>query len=141
MGKSRFVKQRPLTPVQQAYFLKLAFPQFRVVSVRGVLRAVGVLQPTPVSGQYTINLEYRDCRRPKVCVLYPKLRLASGKTKLPHVFKGDDLCLHLPGEWRPEMRISECIFPWISLWLFFYETWLVTGEWLGGGHEPSTGKK
>jgi hypothetical protein len=39
------------------------------------------------------------------------------------------------------MRISEYIVPWISLWLFFYETWLITGEWLGGGHEPNTGKR
>jgi hypothetical protein len=141
MGKSRFPEQRPLTPAQQAYFLTLAFPQFRVLSVRNMLRVVGILQPTPISDQYTIDLEYRDRRRPRVAVLQPKLRLAPGKTKLPHVFRGDDLCLHLPGEWRPDMRISEYILPWISLWFFFYETWLITGEWLGGGHEPSTGKK
>jgi hypothetical protein len=23
------------------------------------------------------------------------------------------------------------------LWLFFYESWLVTGEWQGGGVRPS----
>ena len=141
MGNSSFVKQRPLTPAQQAYFLTLTFPQFHIRGLRSVLHAVGVLQPTPYSDRYTIQLEYRDRRRPKVSVLQPKLRLAPGKTRLPHVFRADDLCLHLPGEWRPEMRISEYIVPWISLWLFFYETWLITGEWLGGGHEPNTGKR
>jgi hypothetical protein len=118
MGNSKFVKQRPLTPALQAYFLTLAFPQFQICGLRNILRAVGVLQPTPNSDQYTIEIEYRDCRRPKVSVLKPKLRIAQGKTKLPHVFSGDDLCLHFPGEWRPEMRISEYIVPWISLWLF-----------------------
>lgn len=141
MGNTRFVEQRPLTPAQQAYFLTLVYPQFHLRGLRNVLRAVGCLQPTPNSDQYTIEIEYRDGRRPRVTVLKPKLRLAPGKTKLPHVFRDDDLCLHLPGEWRPEMRIAEYIVPWISLWLFFYETWLITGEWLGGGHEPSETKK
>ena len=27
--------------------------------------------------------------------------------------------------------------PWVSLWLFFYEIWVVTGEWLGGGHDTA----
>jgi hypothetical protein len=140
MGKSKFRGQRPLTPAEQAYFLTFAFPQFRVLTVRNLLRAVGTLQPTPTCDQYTIELEYCDCRRPRVSVLRPELRLAPGKTKLPHVFAGNDLCLHLPGDWRPDLRISEYILPWISFWLFFYEAWLITGEWLGGGHEPSAGK-
>jgi hypothetical protein len=67
--------------------------------------------------------------------------LAAGHAKLPHVFRENDLCLYLTGEWRPDLKISEYILPWISFWLFFYEVWLLTGEWLGGGHEPTTGTK
>jgi hypothetical protein len=61
MGKSKFRGQRPLTPAEQAYFLTFAFPQFRVLTVRNLLRAVGTLQPTPTCDQYTIELEYCDC--------------------------------------------------------------------------------
>jgi hypothetical protein len=30
--------------------------------------------------------------------------------------------------------VDNTILPWISEWLFFYELWLFTGDWLGGGH-------
>jgi hypothetical protein len=89
-----------------------------------------------MSDAYTIEVDYDPPKRPRVRVLGPKLRLARGKTRLPHVFPKGDLCLHVNGEWRPDQRISEFIIPWISFWLYFYETWLETGEWLGGGHEP-----
>ena len=140
MANSKYFLQRPLTPAQQAYSLKLAFPNFRVIAARHELRFVGTLQPSPTSDRYTIEVEYKVPTQPCVRVVQPQLRLAAGRTKLPHVFKGNDLCLYLTGEWRPDLKISEYIIPWISFWLFFYEVWLVTGEWLGGGHEPTTGK-
>jgi hypothetical protein len=141
MGNSNYVRQRPLTPTQQAYFLKLAFPEFHVITARSELRCSGVLQPSPISDRYTVGLEYKVPTRPRVQVLRPDLRLAPGRTKLPHVFEGNELCLHLRTDWRPDQRISEFIVPWISFWLFFYEVWLATSEWFGGGHEPSGAKK
>jgi hypothetical protein len=140
MANSKYVRQRPLTPAQQAYFLNLTFPKFRIIAARHELRCVGTLQPSPTSDRYTVEVEYKVPTRPCVRIVQPQLRLASGRTKLPHVFKGNDLCLHLTGEWRPDLKISEYIIPWVSFWLFFYEVWLVTGEWLGGGHEPTTGR-
>jgi len=140
MGKNSYGGQRPLTPAQQAYFLKLTFPGFRVVTARSELRCVGRLQPTATSDKYTVELEYKVPSRPRVRVLRPELRLAEGRTKLPHVFPGNELCLYTSPEWRPDQRIDQFIVPWISFWLFFYEVWLVSGEWLGGGHEPSAGK-
>lgn len=35
------------------------------------------------------------------------------------------------------MLISETIVPWASEWLFYFELWLVTKEWMGGGEHPS----
>ena len=43
-------------------------------------------------------------------------------------------------DWRPDQKISEFIIPWIAVWLYFYEVWHITGEWLGGGHEPEGAK-
>jgi hypothetical protein len=34
------------------------------------------------------------------------------------------------------MLYTETIVPWISEWLMYYELWLSTGEWLGGGIHP-----
>lgn len=141
MVPSKYVRQRPLTPAQQAYFLKLAFPGFHIITARHGLVCLGTLQPSPSSDRYTIELDYTAPIRPSVRVVRPKLRLAAGHAKLPHVFRENDLCLYLTGEWRPDLKISEYILPWISFWLFFYEVWLLTGEWLGGGHEPTTGTK
>jgi hypothetical protein len=143
MGRNNraFPQQRPLTPAQQGYFVKLSFPGFQITTTRNQLRCIGVLRPSQIGDAYTVELEYDVPDRPRVHVLRPELRLAEGKTKLPHVFPGNELCLHLYTDWRPEQRISEFIVPWISVWLYFYEVWLITGEWLGGGHEPGTGTK
>jgi hypothetical protein len=135
MGKSKYPKQKPLTPAEQAYFLKLSFPGFRILSARNHLECVWTLRPTAISDTYMIEILYTVPSRPRVRVLKPDLRLAAGKTRLPHVFKENDLCLHIFDDWRPDLRISEFIVPWISLWLRFYEFWLLTGEWIGGGHE------
>ena len=35
----------------------------------------------------------------------------------------------------------ETIVPWASLWLYYYEVWHATGEWLGGGEHPIARKK
>jgi hypothetical protein len=39
------------------------------------------------------------------------------------------------------MFIAGTIICWTALWLFFYETWLITGEWEGEGEEPQLGTK
>ena len=38
---------------------------------------------------------------------------------------------------NPRMLIANTTLPWTAEWLFFYELWLVTGEWDGGGHWPT----
>lgn len=107
------------------------------MTVRNKLVCEGTLRPTATSDSYTVRLEQRNSGRPRVSVLRPELQLALGKARLPHVFEENDLCLHLPGDWHSYLRIADWIIPWASLWLFFYEVWLRTGEWLGGGHEPN----
>jgi hypothetical protein len=74
---------------------------------------------------------------PRVEVLSPKLELAEGKKEIPHMYNQKRLCLHYPKyrEWTPKKLLSKTIIPWISDWLYHYESWLATGEWLGGGIE------
>ena len=65
---------------------------------------------------------------------------------LPHVYwrhprtplLGPFLCLFdaESKQWSSESSIALTTVPWTALWLSFFEGWLVTGHWCGGGvHE------
>ncbi len=97
----------------------------------------GSITPSPLSEKYEVRIEYDFNRRPVVKIVSPGLRLLPDSTQLPHTYEGDVLCLYYPkrGEWKAELPIADYIVPWISMWLYFYEVWLATGEWLGGGTE------
>jgi hypothetical protein len=76
---------------------------------------------------------------PQVYVVSPKpLVLAKGAEKLPHTYdtKRQRLCLFKPhcGEWNSSMLIADTIVHWAIEWLYYYENWVYTGKWLGGGH-------
>lgn len=99
------------------------------------------VQPSSLSTKYTIKLVYRYGVTPKVWVVSPKpLALAEGETSLPHVYSTQEqqICLFYnveeeDKEWRQDMILANTVVPWISEWLYFYELWLITGTWLGGG--------
>lgn len=58
--------------------------------------------------------------------------------RIPHTFKDNNLCVHKRGEWDSTKLIQDTIIPWVSLWLYYYEIWKITGEWLGGGHQVNS---
>ncbi len=93
----------------------------------------GTLQPTDVSPRYQVSIEYELWCSPKVRVVDPPL-----VEKPPHVYPGGILCLYHPDdwEWDGQQIIAHTIVPWTAGWLFFYELWLDTEEWLGpeAGH-------
>lgn len=96
--------------------------------------------PTPLSRRYLVRIEYRQGDKPLVFVDRPDLVELSGGRRLPHVYKQRPtrLCLYFPstGEWKASMRIDLTIVPWALLWLFYFEEWLDTDEWKGGGLHP-----
>ena len=104
---------------------------------------IGDLKPTKYSQAYKIKIVYKIKESPKVTVVKPKLLLAKGKHQLPHVYTGNELCLFLPKkrEWNSNKFIAYTIIPWTSLWLSYYEDWLYTGEWKGGGEHPNRKQK
>jgi len=97
-------------------------------------------RPTAVSRSYTIRISYKQGDQPIADVLRPNLLELSGGRKIPHLYSQAPprLCLYLPSafEWTPSMRISETIVPWVNLWLFFFEEWLISNDWKGGGVHP-----
>jgi hypothetical protein len=102
----------------------------------GSLSWTGSLQPTPLSVIYTVRLEYdeRD-PRPRVTVLDPPLERPAGKS-LPHVYEGEELCLYYDEFDCEQDLLADTVVPWASEWLYYYESWVTTGEWHGGGIHP-----
>jgi hypothetical protein len=95
--------------------------------------------PTLLSREYLLRIEYRRGDVPRVIVREPDIAaLASGRD-IPHVYKDPlRLCLYLPGsgEWDGAMRIDETFVRWAAVWLYYFEEWLASDEWKGGGVHP-----
>lgn len=112
-----------------------------VLPANGGFVATGSVRPDLLARQYRVALAY-DGLTPVVHVLNPPLRRRQEDEPIPHTYPGDRLCLYHPEyrEWTPRVLIANTIIPWISEWLYWYEIWLATGEWRGGGEHPEGGK-
>lgn len=134
-------RRTPLTAAQQYVNLR-ANP---LSSGDGVLRAGAFIwrfdaSPSPLSRVYRIRIEMACDLPPRVFVDDPDIEVLAGGRDLPHVYRNPTrLCLYLPGtqEWQPWMRLDLTIVPWTALWLFYFEDWLASGEWKGGGMHPA----
>lgn len=100
---------------------------------------VGEVQPTIVSPTYKARIVYQQGKNPEVRIIEPELRLFPGKKSLPHVFNnsGDPLCLFFFYEFNNRKDLlSETVIVWVTWWLYYYEIWLQTGEWVARGTHP-----
>jgi hypothetical protein len=128
----------PLSIHKQSAYMKLYYPEFNCRVKRGRLVCRGFVQPTSLHNIYRVRIVYRVGDPPEVWVEEPKLRRRHPDERIPHTYSDDRPCLYLPGsgEWSPDKKLALTIVPWLSLWLFYYESWLVTGAWQGGGVHP-----
>jgi hypothetical protein len=98
------------------------------------------VSPSPLSRTYRAKLVYQEGETPKVFVLAPDLHALAGDRPLPHVYEQNPprLCLYLPGthEWTADSLLARTVVPWTSLWFRYFEDWLSSGEWRGGGVHP-----
>ena len=101
------------------------------------------LVPSEFGRIYTCELRLTpDARPPEMFVLDPNLRALAAEEALPHIYPskgpGTKLCLWWPKqrEWLPQMKLSETYIPWTSEWLWYFEDWLATAIWSGGGEHP-----
>lgn len=109
----------------------------------------GTIQPTPFSREYQVAIKYTLSHSPVCIVKSPDLSVLAADKVIPHTYqnqtgiKGTQLCLYLPSikkknkisEWQPTMYLAETILPWASIWLLYFEFWLHSGVWDGGGIE------
>ena len=109
------------------------------IEVIGRTRTVNVyihLSPTENSEVYIIKFSVQVGRKSvKVIPVKPHIGREVNGRKVPHMYKDGSLCLYYPkwSEWKYTDKWTETLVPWACLWLHYYEIWLVTDEWLGGG--------
>lgn len=134
-------ERKVLTLAQQHLFLR-ANPL--LIGAEGRLAATELVWdfdacPDPLSRTYRLRLHYALDTTPAVTVVSHDLRALRGGRTPPHLYHDPDrLCLYLPGtsEWDQTQRLDQTIVPWSFLWLAYFEHWLATDEWDGGGEHP-----
>ncbi|MDM8292062.1 hypothetical protein [Faecalicoccus pleomorphus] len=135
------LKNKELPLSLQAIFLKREYPNSICKVSRSQLVWHGLIKPSPLSREYNIRMICDGKKRPKV-ILYGENVKGLDDPNFPHNFGINQkkqevtICLHYSFEFDYSMRIVDTIIPWIQEWLYFYKIWLITGEWLGGGHSP-----
>lgn len=95
---------------------------------------------SPLSREYLMRLEFRQGGTPEIFAIDPDPVSLSAGRRVPHVYSEAPtrLCLYLPGafEWEPWMHLDETLIPWAALWLHYFEDWLISDDWKGGGKHP-----
>lgn len=128
----------------------LRLPSARLQIGRGrMLRYWFSLAPSAYSRVYRCLLRIPRDGSPQMNVLEPDLQLLAAPTgqPIPHVYPtasaGTSLCLWLPRnhEWQPQMKLADTYLAWTAQWLNYFEEWLYTGEWAGGGVHPESKRK
>lgn len=121
----------------QAAAIKAKFDTIKIEYSNNMLVWEGYLQPTVISRKYKVLLIYYSSMFPEVYVLEPSRLRRGPNDKLPHVYSKEEqrLCLFLRRErkWTPSKLLATTVIPWAAEWLYFYEIWIITGKWKGGG--------
>ena len=135
------MENKTITPIQQFNILRHEFPESTGSVHCGTMRWFGEFTPSALSDTYKLKITYKLGQTPKVYIVSPKpLPLAEGVKRLPHTYNYSNgkqqLCLFFPkaGEWKPYMPIATTIVHWAVQWMYYYEIWVTTGTWMGGGH-------
>jgi len=138
-------RQRILNPLQQLISLRKHDPGGDGGVRRDRLEWVTTIRATPVSRYYRVKLQQTIGSHPRIQVLAPSLKdLAAGK-EIPHLYDQEKevLCLYFPAaaEFDGTKAIATQILPWAAMWFYYFEDWLVTGEWAGGGIHPGESRR
>jgi hypothetical protein len=134
------IKIRNKTIAEQFASMKNRYPQFvTTFTSHDSISVIGTLKPTSRSITYSFVLNYSMRDTPKIRITSPELKKNSNGEEIPHVYSGKNLCLYYPKyyEFSRTDFLCDTIIPWTSLWLYYYEIWHITNNWLGGGIHPN----
>ncbi len=136
--QNNFIKNRAISLPCQKINLYKSFPDSKCYIVRNKLVWKAKVSPSPLSRIYNAELYYTIHDRPKMYIVGNELQKLDD-VNFPHKYKIDKenkrvlLCLYRYNEFSNCKLLSNTIIPWTIEWLYHYEIWLTTGNWLGGG--------
>lgn len=136
--KSKF-RIKDKTIAEQVSAMRFKYPQFTTDFIsHSSMKVTGKLQPTSRSCGYEFVLKFNLVDSPKTKIVSPMLLKNHKGAEVPHLYSTENLCLYHPQyrEFNRRDLLCDTIIPWTSLWLYYYEVWHLTGEWLGGGEHP-----
>jgi len=96
------------------------------------------VKPFPFSKIYQVLLIWDFSQNnPKVYILNDEVHIVAKERIIPHLYSQDklQLCLYKPSYNQFSMNMSLCktIIPWTYLWISYYEEWVYSDKWKGGG--------
>ena len=143
MAHKDFIPKKKIRLFDQMMTLRATYPSASCEIRNGTLFWMGKVRPTPLSREYTVALIYNGPQKPKVWVIGEELQRIDDPD-FPHKYEIDPenkmvrLCLYRYQEFSEEKFLAKTIIPWTVEWLYFYEIWLATGKWCGGGEHPAS---
>ena len=142
VSKKKCFRSTKISLVKQGISLILAYPKSKIYFDKNRFTWLALIKPTPLSNEYNVVIKYSLKGSPEVWVKGDNLEKIDA-IDFPHIYETDKernmvkICLYLPGlDWNKSKYISNTIVPWTVEWLYFYEVWLATGKWCGGGIHP-----
>lgn len=139
--------RHPTLAQRHAELQALALPESRVRLTHQRLTMDVELAPGAFGRVYTCRFVFERATDPIVVVMAPDLKAVAAGEKIPHVYpwngSGTRLCLWWPKgrEWSAQFKVAETLIPWTAEWLYYFELWLLTMTWEGGGEHPTPAKK
>ena len=146
MANKDYIPKRNIRLFDQMMTLRAAYPSASCERRNGTLFWFGKVKPTPLSREYNVALTYSNSQAPKVWVIGEELQKIDDPN-FPHKYEVDPknnmvwICLYRYREFTKDKFLANTIIPWTVEWLYFYEIWLATGTWCGGGEHPTNTTK
>lgn len=144
---NRYIKNQPIPLIKQKAALCSAYKgtTCKIDKKRKELFWSGKIRPTAFSKEYSAYVLYKVGTIPTVWIIGDELEKIDSPD-FPHNYhvnaekKAVHICLYRHLEFNSCLTLANTIIPWTVEWLYYYELWLATGEWLGGGEHPDPGK-
>ena len=135
------VRAAPLSLSVQLLHLKKLFPEGEGRISRSRLSWIQTIRPDSLACTYTCQVEHTLGGYPEVHCLEPKLSALADGRQIPHVYRSTEpvsLCLFFRDRtaWHDGLILARMVVPLAYSWLAFFEDWLFSGEWRGGGTHP-----
>lgn len=141
MVRNHYFKSKKHSLAHQKAALCKSFPHSTCIISKGKLIWKAIVKPTHLSREYNLKMCYSVSSCPDVYVFGDELKKLDDKN-FPHNYGVDvenrrvKICLYRYREFSSKNLLSDTIIPWAIEWLYYYEIWLATGEWHGGGERP-----